>query len=382
VTANGVGTLVQDPRGCGAAMFVEITNEPRDYAWGSTTLIPELRGLAPNGKPQAELWLGTHPGSPARIVGREGDLREIAGDLPFLLKILAAGAPLSLQVHPDPEQARAGFARENAAGIPVDAPHRNYKDPSAKPEMIYALSDEFRALCGFRAVAETRAVLDDAQPGLFADLRTDADIRPLFEWLLSGHPDVVAIVADITSVAADAEGESWATVRRLAEHFPGDPGIAISLLLNTVVLRRGEALYLPAGNIHAYLSGLGIELMGPSDNVLRCGLTPKHVDVPELLSVVDFMPTSGGRLVAATPAPGLREFRPEGAGFRLVVLESSTHSIDLAGRAAVVVALGGGAVVDGIALARGGAAVITAQQATTIETGDLVALAVSSPADA
>jgi hypothetical protein len=153
-------------------MFVEITNAPRDYAWGSTTLIPELFGVAPDGQPQAEIWLGTHPASPSRLVGREGDLRDVAGELPFLLKILAAGSPLSLQAHPTTAQAQDGFARENAVGIPIDASHRNYKDPYAKPEMIYALSDEFRALCGFRPVAETRTVLDAGRPGLFADLRS------------------------------------------------------------------------------------------------------------------------------------------------------------------------------------------------------------------
>lgn len=301
-------------------MFVEITNEPRDYAWGSTTLIPELLGVAPDGRPQAELWLGTHPGSPARLVGRDGDLRDVAGELPFLLKILAAGAPLSLQAHPTTAQAREGFARENAAGIPIDAPHRNYKDPHAKPEMIYALSDEFRALCGFRPVAATRTVLDVGSPGLFPQLRTDADIRPVFEWLLSGDAEVASVVEAVTGAAQDAEGASWATVRVLAEHYPGDPGIAISLLLNTIVLGRGEALYLPAGNIHAYLSGLGIELMGPSDNVLRCGLTPKHVDVPELLRVVDFTPVADPRLRPEV-LEGDPVFAPAGAGWELRVVE-------------------------------------------------------------
>jgi mannose-6-phosphate isomerase len=358
-------------------MFVEITNEPRDYAWGSPTLIPELLGVAPTGRPQAELWLGTHPGSPARLAGRDGDLREVAGELPFLLKILAAAAPLSLQVHPTTAQAQDGFARENAAGIPIDARHRTYKDPHAKPEMLYALSDEFRALCGFRPVAETRALLDGARAGLLAALRTDADIPAVFAWLLSGHPDVAAVVDEVTTIARDAAGEAWATVRWLAEHYPGDPGVAISLLLNTVVLTRGEALYLPAGNIHAYLSGLGVELMGPSDNVLRCGLTPKHVDVTELVRVVDFTPTVEPRL-APVLAPGRREFLPESAGLRLVIVEEANVSVDLGGRAAVVVAIGEGAVVGGVSLRPGGAGVITGQAATVIETRGLVAVAGST----
>ena len=320
-------------------MFVEITNEPRDYAWGSTTLIPELLGVAPTGRPQAELWFGTHPGSSSRLVGRDGDLRDIAGELPFLLKILAAGSPLSLQAHPTTTQAQEGYARENAAGIPIDAPHRNYKDPHAKPEMIYALSDRFRALCGFRRVAETRAVLDAGRPGLFPELRSDADIQPLFEWLLSGHPDVASAVSQITNVAVDAPGESWATVRLLAEHYPGDPGIAISLLLHSIELARGEALYLPAGTIHAYLSGLGVELMGPSDNVLRCALTPKHVDVPELLRVVDFTPTADPRFAPTSRRDGVATFAPADAGWKLSVLAEGARE-DVVGPAIVVVLAG------------------------------------------
>ena len=320
-------------------MFVEITNEPRDYAWGSTTLIPELLGVEPDGHPHAELWFGTHPGSSSRLVGRDGDLREIAGELPFLLKILAAASPLSLQAHPATAQAQEGFARENAAGIPIDAPHRNYKDPHAKPEMIYALSDGFRALCGFRPVAQTRTVLDEGRPGLFPELRSDADLQPLFEWLLSGHPDVAAAVSQITTVAVDAPGESWATVRLLAEHYPGDPGIAISLLLHTIVLGRGEALYLPAGNIHAYLSGLGVELMGPSDNVLRCGLTPKHVDVPELLRVVDFAPIADPRIAPTSRRDGVTTFAPADAGWGLSLLDQGTRA-DVVGPAIVVVLAG------------------------------------------
>lgn len=316
-------------------MFVEITNEPRDYAWGSTTLIPDLLGVAPDGRPQAELWLGTHPGSPSRLVGRAGDLRDVVGELPFLLKILAAGSPLSLQAHPTTAQAQAGFARENAAGIPIDAPQRNYKDPHAKPEMIYALSEQFRALSGFRPVAETREVLDAAHPGLLPELQSDADIRPTFEWLLSGDPGVATVVETVTAIARDAEGDSWRTVTELADAYPGDPGIAISLLLHTVVLRRGEALYLPAGNIHAYLSGLGVELMGPSDNVLRCGLTPKHIDVPELLRIVDFAPVIDPRLRAVETEMG-SAFSPDGSGWELLVVRGA-HDLRVTGAATLVI---------------------------------------------
>jgi mannose-6-phosphate isomerase len=313
-------------------MFVEIANEPRDYAWGSTTLIPEFLGVAPDGRPQAEIWYGTHPGSPARVVGHAGDLRDVAGELPFLLKILAAGSPLSLQVHPTTAQAQAGFARENAAGIPIDAPHRTYKDPFSKPEMIYALSAEFRALSAFRPVAKTRALLDAVDPGLLADLRSDGDLRAVVERLLTtdARPEVEAI----TRVAATASGEEWATVRLLAEHYPGDPGIGVSLLLHTVVLRRGEALYLPAGNMHAYLAGLGVELMGPSDNVLRCGLTPKHIDTAELLEVVDFTPVEDPRLRPTVDGDGSVLFEP-GAGWALAIDDGGALRVD--GGAVIVV---------------------------------------------
>jgi len=330
-------------------MFVEITNSPRDYAWGSATLIPELLGVAPDGRPHAELWLGTHPGSPARLVGRDGDLRDVAGELPFLLKILAAGSPLSLQAHPTTAQAEEGFARENAAGIPLDDPRRNYKDPHAKPEMLYALSDEFRALCGFRPVAETRAVLDAGHVGLLPELQSDADIRPVFEWLLSGHPDVAAVVEVVSEAAQHAEGESWRTVRGLVEAYPGDPGIAISLLLHTVVLRPGEAIYLPAGNLHAYQSGLGIELMGPSDNVLRGGLTPKHVDVAELLRVLDFAPIDDPRLTPTVDG-GVATFAPADAGWVLRVLEPGADTV--AEAPSIVLVVDGTAMVAGRPLAR------------------------------
>lgn len=366
--ANGVGTLVQQLKGCAGSMFVEITNEPRDYSWGSTTLIPELLGVAPDGRPQAELWFGTHAASPARLAAG-GALADVAGELPFLLKLLAASSTLSLQAHPTAAQAEEGFARENAAAIPLDAAERLYKDPHAKPELIYALSEEFRALSGFRPVAETRTDLDTAAPGLLPDLQTDADLRTVVERLLT--TDVSAEVDSIVAASADGAGESWATVRDLAAHHPGDPGIAISLLLHTVVLRRGEALYLPAGNIHAYQRGLAIELMGPSDNVLRGGLTPKHVDVAELLGVLDFRAQPEPR-IQPTVGDGVSDFAPPGAGFRLRVLEAGASvsvqapalMLVLDGEAtvgdAVLGAVWAGVVVEGVETVRAAGAVILA----------------------
>lgn len=349
-------------------MFVEITNSPRDYAWGSTTLLPEFLGVEPDGRPQAELWLGTHPASPSRLVGRDGDLRDIAGELPFLLKLLAAGSPLSLQTHPNAEQARAGFAREEAAGIPLDAPHRLYKDPHAKPEMIYALSDEFRALSAFRPVTATRAVLDAVDPALLPDLRSDADLRTVVTRLLT--TDVGDEVAALVAAAEGAEGDSWATVRTLAAHYPGDPGIAVSLLLHTVVLRRGEALYLPAGNIHAYLSGLGVELMGPSDNVLRAGLTPKHVDVAELLAIVDFTPVADPRLAPVSDADGVTRFSPAGAGWDLVIVSGGVSFTPAT--PAIASTLEGSTSVGGSRVPRGASAYVVGETLVVAPGGDAV----------
>jgi mannose-6-phosphate isomerase len=311
-------------------MFVGITNTPRDYAWGSSTAIAELLGTTPSGGPEAELWLGAHPGSPSRIVDSDDTLAgTLDGRLPFLLKVLAAASPLSLQAHPTMEQAAAGFERENALGIPLDAPNRNYKDAFHKPELIFALSDTFRALCGFRsahAITSTVERMIGALPGDsalngFSDrLGSDDDLRDAFEWLVSGGDDVDELVAAVVEAAGGLEGDNFVLVRELAAAYPGDPGIVVSLMLNLVTLKPGEVLYLPAGNIHAYVEGLGIELMAASDNVLRGGLTPKHVDVPELLSVLDFSPVPVPYLEPIALPGGVALYRPGVPDFALAVV--------------------------------------------------------------
>ncbi|QJU54409.1 mannose-6-phosphate isomerase, class I [Herbiconiux sp. KACC 21604] len=351
-------------------MFVPIANTPRPYAWGSVTDIPELLGTPVTGEPQAELWLGAHPGSPSRILdpqltGGAHDLAEwIAADptrvvgrdgsLPFLLKILAAAAPLSLQAHPTLERAREGFRRENEQGVPLDAPNRNYKDPLHKPELVVALSDRYEALCGFRPLEEVREIvdllvrIDNAQTAprweLYGPIvhlledsvtltETDAEVlRSVVAWLLDGGEAVEALVGHLVRTAekalhpahahlTDPYTPSLETVVRLNEEYPGDPGVVISLLLNRVTLKKGEALFLPAGNIHAYLSGLGVELMSASDNVLRGGLTPKYIDVPELLEVLDFDPLPVPFLEASSPEPGLQLFTPSVPDFVLARIE-------------------------------------------------------------
>lgn len=322
-------------------MFLPITNTPRDYAWGSRSAISDLLGRTPTGRPEAELWLGAHPGSPSVVVApaKVGGADTLADwiaaeparalgrgrdDLPFLLKVLAADAPLSIQAHPTPEQAREGFDREEAAGVPLDAPHRNYKDRSAKPEIIVALSDSFDALSGVRPVAEILADLDllDAGTGRLAALRASVaeSLSATLTWLLDGDDESRTVVAAVVELAAAVPEPTPGvrTVTELAERYPGDPGVVVSLLLHRVTLARGEALFLPAGNAHAYLGGVGIELMAPSDNVLRGGLTSKHVDVPELLRVLSTEPGPVPRLEPVTVAPGVERFAPEGTGFALL----------------------------------------------------------------
>lgn len=345
-------------------MFLAITNVPRDYAWGSTEAISTLLGRTPSGKPEAELWLGAHPGSPSVVVnpavvdGADTLADWIAAQpdralgqgkrhLPFLMKVLAAAAPLSIQAHPTPQQAREGFDRENRAGVPLVATERNYKDPFPKPEIIYALSDTFDALCGFRPLDETLAdvkTLDDGSGRLDAlGAHLDESLEATVAWLFEGDDapaTISAVSAAATALVASTEvtvSPTIATVEQLSELYPGDPGIVIALLLNRVTLKKGEALFLPAGNIHAYLGGLGIELMAPSDNVLRGGLTPKHVDVPELLSVLDFEPLPLPYLRPTDAGTGVERFDPNDVGFALL------HVVP--GEQGAVVSLGGPSIV-------------------------------------
>ncbi|PZU46399.1 MAG: mannose-6-phosphate isomerase, class I [Microbacterium sp.] len=283
-------------------MLIAIANEPRDYSWGSTDLIARLEGREPTGAPEAEIWYGDHPGSPSHLAGSDQTLDTVLADagerpLPFLLKLLAAGSSLSIQAHPTKAEAVEGFAREEAAGIPRDAADRLYRDDNHKPEIIVALSDEFRALVGLRPVAATRRLLASlgARPAvrrlddLLADVDEERGVRAALAWALAEATE--ADVAELTAALGDADDDEFASeiavLRAAASDFPGDRGLFVALLMNLVTLRRGEGLFAPAGVLHAYQSGLGVELMAASDNVLRGGLTPKHVDVPELLRVLD-----------------------------------------------------------------------------------------------
>jgi mannose-6-phosphate isomerase len=329
-----------------------LDNTVRPYAWGSTTAIPQLLGVAPTGAPQAELWMGAHPGAPSRT-GR-GPLTEVIDEapdrelgsrtvakfgprLPFLLKLLAAGAPLSLQVHPNLEQAREGYEDEERRGIPIDAGHRNYKDANHKPELICALT-EFDGLCGFRdplQAADLLAALDVDSLKPYVDLLhahpEEAALREVLTAVLGADPEEMAHTVTEAAAACARLGGAYAPYADIAHHYPGDPGVIAAMLLNHVRLQPGEALFLGAGIPHAYLNGLGVEIMANSDNVLRCGLTPKHVDVPELLRVVRFEATDPGVLRPEAAPDGEEVYETPIDEFRLsrFVLPEATAPHDL-----------------------------------------------------
>ncbi|MET4619711.1 mannose-6-phosphate isomerase [Arthrobacter sp. 2762] len=384
----------------------QIENVLRPYAWGSTTAIAGLLGRPASGGPEAEMWIGAHPDSPSTAIHPNGvtqpldaliasdpthflgtdSLAEFGPRLPFLTKILAAEQPLSLQVHPSLEQAREGFARENAAGIPADSSERNYRDDNHKPEMIFALTP-FRALCGFRSPAAAKSVfahlasvLDSAAvevPAIISGVISDLGIpnesealKAAFTRLIEGGSDVSDAILEVEAVLrAGAPQEpheaALAAMLGINEAFPGDPGVLISLLLNHLSLQPGEAVYLPAGNVHAYLHGLGVEVMASSDNVLRGGLTPKHVDVPELIKTIRFESLGVPRVEASGTEFGQELYRPPFKEFQLqrIELGPGAEPVPLAQSGpAVVVVVAGSVVLDSpksdLPLQRGGAAFI------------------------
>ncbi len=306
-----------------------LDNPVRDYAWGSASDIPEFLGIAAEGGPVAELWIGAHPDSPSRVV-RDGKSRSLAdviaaspkaelgpqvasrfgSRLPFLLKVISAGRPLSLQVHPDMQHAeRAYAAQEQAPGAP-----RDYTDDNHKPELICALRDGFAGLCAFRPVPDSLELLAALRvPGLAAisdrlDCVNPADgLRDAVTSVLTSHSDQASLIAGVRhgceriAAAGGVWGPACAAYAAVAAAYPADPGVLVALLLNYVELAAGEALFVGAGVPHCYLRGFGAELMASSDNVLRAGLTSKRVNVPELLRVLDFRP---GEPMVLCPAPG------------------------------------------------------------------------------
>lgn len=262
------------------------------YDWGDTATLPRLLGRPPDGQRWAEWWWGTHPAAPGEVITDGGEamgLAELTGPLPYLVKLLSAERPLSLQVHPDAGQAAAGFERETQLGLALSDPRRIYRDRSAKPELLCALT-EFEALCGVASVESTLALL--TRLGAAADeLKrhlVEGGPAQALTWVLTERADPGPLVA----VAASLDEPRCASVARLAELHPGDPAVVLALLLHHVALRPGEALYLEAGTLHAYLRGTGLEVMAPSDNVVRVGVTSKHVDVHEALRLIDPAPVA------------------------------------------------------------------------------------------
>ena len=361
----------------------------RPYPWGSHTLIAQLRGEpSPSPQPQAELWFGAHPAAPATVNGQGLDeaiaadpaaalgkrVTEAHGDqLPFLVKLLAAAAPLSIQAHPSLEQAEEGFARENAEGIALNSPNRNYKDPNHKPELIVALT-EFRALAGFRPVPDTAAFfaeLGSAELDRYATLLPtdgEGDLRALFTTLISlPHQPRVELIESVQRAAEELAQKRTApewmveaaeVYLELNQAYPGDVGVLAALLLNVLTLAPGEAAFLRAGQLHAYLSGLGVEVMANSDNVLRGGLTTKHVDVPELVKVLDFGTLENPRAEAVASNGGV-EFQLPVDSFAVRVhslADGETLAIDEDGPAIVLCTSGEVRGADGFVLSQGNGA--------------------------
>ncbi|MDF1604989.1 mannose-6-phosphate isomerase, class I [Nocardioides sp. YIM 152315] len=344
----------------------QLTCATRDYAWGSPTLIPRFLDLPADGRPQAELWVGAHPGAPSRLpdgtrldehIGAYAEdtlgarTLDIFGPrLPYLVKALAAAEPLSLQVHPTTERARIGYDLEDQAGIPIGAPERSYQDRFHKPEMLVAIT-RFEGMAGFRDVEKTIRILrllehpwaDRVAKELGAAPPFQALHRVVGEILDQRGDPLRRLVAEIAAAATAAERRGhqsnrisgriyldrssverestrlFAQTAVLAEQYPEDPGVLVTLLLNHVVLSPGEAMFLDAGVVHAYSSGFGVEIMAASDNVVRAGLTPKHVDVPELLHIANFTPIPAPIWEPTTVSASTLRYEPPVAEFALTI---------------------------------------------------------------
>ncbi|MEE9685033.1 mannose-6-phosphate isomerase [Lelliottia amnigena] len=292
----------------------KLINSVQNYAWGSQTALTDLYGIPnPDNLPMAELWMGAHPKSSSKIEDASGNVRALRdvidadktallgnavadrfGELPFLFKVLCADQPLSIQVHPNKKASELGFAKENAAGIPLDAAERNYKDPNHKPELVFALTP-FLAMNAFREFSEIVSLLQPvagAHTAIahFLENPDAASLSQLFASLLNMKGDEKSHALAILKTALDSQqGEPWQTIRVISEFYPDDSGLFSPLLLNVVKLNPGDAMFLFAETPHAYLQGVALEVMANSDNVLRAGLTPKYIDIPELVANVKFV---------------------------------------------------------------------------------------------
>jgi len=326
--------------------ILKLQNTIQPYAWGSRRMLAEfMKRPVPSANPEAELWMGAHPKAPSRIQTADGwtsldaairntpatfigtPLTSRFGpQLPFLFKVLAVDQPLSLQAHPDKQGAEQGYRRETAQGIPLSANHRNYKDENHKPECICALS-VFWGLCGFRATLDAHRLLEQVWPQV---QRNELELlthgwRPFYEFLMSRTADwCQRLCSHAASRAADLADRTleFQWVERLHRCYPEDIGILAPLLLNLVRLSPGQALFLPAGQLHAYLQGMGIEIMANSDNVLRGGLTSKHIDGPELLRILDFQAKPVQILTPQPNGANERVYPSAAAEFRLSIISA------------------------------------------------------------
>lgn len=356
------------------------------YAWGDRSTLPALLGIPGDGGPYAELWMGAHPGAPSLIDGHAlneliaADPERYLGvgfpvggttarrELPMLFKVLAAAHPLSVQAHPSTTQAAAGFGREQALGLPLDAPNRTYRDANHKPELLCAVT-RFEARCGFRPIDETLALLDEIACDAVAPLQDllrravggtvepKAALAAGLRWLLElDREQSAALTSAVVAAALDgAQGSRYEHERLacgpLAAAFPGDIGVIVLLLLNRVLLEPGQALFLGPGVLHAYLGGVGMELMANSDNVVRGGLTSKHVDIDELLRIVD---TTPGAAAIETPISPVHTFSTPAPEFSLTRVELDESTDLLVAGPAIVLLTAGAAWLDGYGPVRKG----------------------------
>ncbi|WP_454878043.1 mannose-6-phosphate isomerase [Serratia inhibens] len=351
----------------------KMTNAVQNYAWGSHDALTRLYDIAnPQGKPMAELWMGAHPKSSSSVADANGNLRSLRdvidedqpkqlgvdvarrfGELPFLFKVLCADQPLSIQVHPSKSAAVAGFAKENAAGVPLDAAERNYKDPNHKPELVFALTP-FLAMNGFRELSDIVSLLQPiagAHHDIAAFLQQPdvAHLSTLFASLLAMSGDQKSLALGVLKAALNnQQGEPWDTLRFIAGFYPDDSGLFSPLLLNVVQLKPGEAMFLYAETPHAYLKGVALEVMANSDNVLRAGLTPKFIDIPELLANLQFRPQPVSGLLTQPEKRGDELFFPipvEDFAFSLHDLSAAPQTLDQ-NSAAIVFCVDGEAVLE------------------------------------
>ncbi|MDX6022061.1 mannose-6-phosphate isomerase [Scandinavium sp. V105_16] len=340
----------------------KLINSVQNYAWGSHTALTDLYGIAnPDNLPMAELWMGAHPKSSSKITDASGQVRslrdvvdadkatllgrEVAdrfGELPFLFKVLCADNPLSIQVHPNKKASEEGFAKENAAGIPLDAAERNYKDPNHKPELVFALTP-FLAMNAFREFSEIVSLLQPVS-GAHTSIahflqEPDAErLSQLFASLLNMQGDEKSLALGVLKAALNnQQGEPWETIRFIAQFYPDDSGLFSPLLLNVVKLNPGEAMFLFAETPHAYLQGTALEVMANSDNVLRAGLTPKYIDIPELVANVKFTPKPATELLTQPSQHGAElDFPIPVDDFAFSLHDLSTQGAEVAQQSAAI----------------------------------------------